>query len=61
MLLQGPVPCEDRAGSLCQEGQTHVGFAQRALYKGVTWKKDRKNSLGKEVPSHRSRLAVFIC
>ncbi|XP_038525337.1 zinc finger and SCAN domain-containing protein 32 isoform X11 [Canis lupus familiaris] len=43
---QGPVPCEDRAVSLCQEGQTHVGFAQRALYKGVTWKKDRKNSLG---------------
>ncbi|XP_038525338.1 zinc finger and SCAN domain-containing protein 32 isoform X4 [Canis lupus familiaris] len=42
---EGPVPCEDRAVSLCQEGQTHVGFAQRALYKGVTWKKDRKNSL----------------
>ncbi|CAD7666539.1 unnamed protein product [Nyctereutes procyonoides] len=42
---EGPVPCEDRAGSLCQEGQTHVGFAQRAIYKGVTWKKDRKNSL----------------
>ncbi|XP_038396535.1 zinc finger and SCAN domain-containing protein 32 isoform X1 [Canis lupus familiaris] len=46
---QGPVPCEDRAVSLCQEGQTHVGFAQRALYKGVTWKKDRKNSLGLEI------------
>ncbi|XP_038396537.1 zinc finger and SCAN domain-containing protein 32 isoform X2 [Canis lupus familiaris] len=46
---EGPVPCEDRAVSLCQEGQTHVGFAQRALYKGVTWKKDRKNSLGLEI------------
>ncbi|XP_014648996.1 PREDICTED: zinc finger and SCAN domain-containing protein 32 [Ceratotherium simum simum] len=42
---QGPIMCEDSAISLCQEGQTHCGPAQRALYRGVTQKNDRYVSL----------------
>lgn len=40
---QGP---EDSAVSLYQEGRTHLGRAQRALYRGVTQKNDRNVSLG---------------
>ncbi|XP_057603356.1 zinc finger and SCAN domain-containing protein 32 isoform X2 [Hippopotamus amphibius kiboko] len=38
---QEPATCEDRAISLCQEGEMHLGTARRALYRDVTQKSDR--------------------
>lgn len=61
VLLQGPVTCEDRAISLCQEGQTLYGPTQRALYRGITQKNDEDHSLRKDAPSLRARLSVFLC